>query len=88
MPQLNISVPDGLRDAVKDMARRNRRSMAQEIVFRLEQALLVDEARLLFGNKAAGELAAQAATGEGLGNQAPAAARDTGALQGADINPR
>lgn len=70
--RMNIRLPDGLRDALKVRAAINRRSMNAELVFHLERALRD----------------ADAATGEGLDNHAPAAAHDNSALPGAAIHQR
>lgn len=86
--QVNFRMPAGMRDALKEMARRNRRSMGSEVIFHLEQALLVNEARIIFGDNAASELAALAATGDSFAGTAPAAALDETALAGGPINPR
>lgn len=75
--QVNFRMPEGMKDTLKEMARRNRRTMGSEVVFHLEKALLINEARLLFGDKAAAELAARtAATGEGFADMPPAAAQN------------
>lgn len=87
--QYIVRFPEGLRDLIKEAAARNRRSMNAEMIFHLEKAMLINEARILFGDKAAAELAAKvAATGDSFAGDAPAAARDTSARQGADIHPR
>jgi plasmid stability protein len=70
--RMNIRLPDGLRDALKIRAAINRRSMNAELVFHLERALRGEEA----------------ATGDSFAGDAPAAARDTSARQGADTHPR
>lgn len=70
--QVNFRMPEGMKDTLKEMARRNRRTMGSEVVFHLERALA----------------SAAAATGEGLGNRAPAAAPDNSALAGAAIHQR
>lgn len=70
--QYVMRFPAGLRDRIKAAAAQNRRSMNAEMVFHLERALS----------------SADAATGEGLGNRAPAAALNETALAGGPINPR
>ncbi len=65
-----VRMPDGMRDQVKVLAARNRRSMKAEIILMIENAL---------------SHPGTAATGDGLANSAPAAAQNTAALQGGDI---
>lgn len=86
--QYMMRFPEGMRDMIKEMAVKNRRTMNAEIIFHLEKALLVNEARIIFGDKAASELAALAATGDSFAGTAPAAALNETALQGGPINPR
>lgn len=87
--QVNFRMPAGMRDHLKEMARRNRRTMGSEVIFHLERALLINEARILFGDNAAAELAAKAATtGDNLAGTAPAVARNETALAGGPIHQR
>lgn len=67
--QFMLRFPPGLRGRLKAAAHASNRSMNSEAIFHLERALL----------------GAGAATGEGLVNQAPAAADHTAALQGGSI---
>lgn len=48
-----VRLPDGLRDVIRERAAASRRSMNAEIVFHLERAYLVNEAREASGGDAA-----------------------------------
>lgn len=67
-----VRVPEGMRPALQEIARQNRRSANAQIVLMLEHALR----------------GAAAATGERFGDSPPAAALDEAALQGGPINQR
>lgn len=86
--QFKLKMPEEIHRRLKEMAGANRRSLTSEIVLNLEKALLVNEARIIFGDKAASELAALAATGDSFAGTAPAAALNETALAGGPINPR
>lgn len=72
--RFNVRLPDGLRERLRASAAENRRSMNAELVFHLDRALPLHIHR--------------AATGEGVGNRAPAAADRTDALQGVNSSTR
>ena len=67
--RFTLRLPDGMRHRIKLAAAANLRSMNSEVIFQLERAFPAPEA----------------ATGVGVGNQAPAAAQNTAARQGGDI---
>lgn len=67
--QIALRLPPGLRDAVKAAAKANGRSMNSEVIQILDRALR----------------SAATATGAKFGDQTPAAALNTAALQSGDI---
>lgn len=70
--QYIVRFPEGLRDTIKEIAARNRRSMNAEIIYHLERAY-------------SGEAAA---TGGSFAGTAPVAASDKTALAGGSIHQR
>lgn len=70
--QVNLRLPDGMRQAIAARAAENGRSMNSEVIKIFERALA----------------SATAATGEGFADTAPAAASDRAALAGSAIDQR
>ncbi len=84
LDKVMVRMPDGMRAAIQQRARSERRSANAEIVLMLERALKGADGEF---NHLAGN-AATAATGAKFGDKTPAAALNETALAGGPINPR